>query len=277
MQSRQDEAAARRFFRRLMKKTRVVPRVVVTDKLRSYGAAHREVMPSVEHRSHKGLNNQAENSHQPTRQREHAMKGFRSAGGQGLGKFPGSPNGLRVRRVGAEDRADTGSVIIQVSKPSDQEGSRVRCLILPGAGDRPGFPSLGYHSSKSSSLHRPLRWSRMAMAVVPCGLLARATRTVSSGTTQPVRERTHISDLRNRGRQPSHPPGSRGPWFLERIPRTGERLRRTNHDSNSNTREHERCVRPTVTRTTARPQPGTQPAHRPPQQGKRTAYSACPS
>ncbi|MFI6055920.1 DDE-type integrase/transposase/recombinase, partial [Streptomyces violascens] len=42
---------------------------------------HREVMPSVEHRSHKGLNNRAENSHQPTRQRERAMKGFRSVGG----------------------------------------------------------------------------------------------------------------------------------------------------------------------------------------------------
>jgi putative transposase len=44
-----------------MKKTRSVPRVVVTDKLRSYGAAHREVMPSVEYRSHKRLNNRAEN------------------------------------------------------------------------------------------------------------------------------------------------------------------------------------------------------------------------
>jgi putative transposase len=54
--------------------------VVVTDKLRSHGAAHREVMPCVEHRSHKGLNNRAENSHQPTRQRERAMKGFRGVG-----------------------------------------------------------------------------------------------------------------------------------------------------------------------------------------------------
>lgn len=80
VQNRRDKAAARRFFRRLMKKTRVVPRVVVTDKLRSYGASHRQVMPSVEHRSHKGLNNRAENSHQPTRQRERAMKGFRSIG-----------------------------------------------------------------------------------------------------------------------------------------------------------------------------------------------------
>ncbi|MET8331177.1 IS6 family transposase [Streptomyces sp. NPDC005181] len=81
VQNRRDKAAARRFFRRLLKETGSVPRVVVTDKLRSYGAALREVMPSVEHRSHKGLNNRAENSHQPTRQRERAMKGFRSVGG----------------------------------------------------------------------------------------------------------------------------------------------------------------------------------------------------
>ncbi|MEW2489343.1 IS6 family transposase [Streptomyces sp. NPDC048411] len=81
VQNRRDKAAARRFFRRLMKKTRAVPRVVVTDKLRSYGAAHREAMPSVEHRQSKYLNNRAENSHQPTRQRERAMKGFRSVGG----------------------------------------------------------------------------------------------------------------------------------------------------------------------------------------------------
>ncbi|WP_329580327.1 IS6 family transposase [Streptomyces sp. NBC_01361] len=80
VQNRRFKAAARRFFRRLMKKTRSVPRVVVTDKLGSYGAAYREAMPSVEHCSHKGLNNRAENSHQPTRQRERAMKGFRSAG-----------------------------------------------------------------------------------------------------------------------------------------------------------------------------------------------------
>ncbi|MFC9626998.1 IS6 family transposase [Streptomyces sp. NPDC056930] len=81
VQNRRDKAAAKRFFRKLMKTTRSVPRVIVTDKLRSYGAAHREAMPSVEHRSHKGLSNRAENSHQPTRQRERAMKGFRSVGG----------------------------------------------------------------------------------------------------------------------------------------------------------------------------------------------------
>ncbi|ANS63627.1 IS6 family transposase [Streptomyces lincolnensis] len=74
VQNRRDQAAARRFFRRLMKRTGAVPRVIVTDKLRSYGAAHREVMPSIEHRQSKYLNNRAENSHQPTRQREQAIK-----------------------------------------------------------------------------------------------------------------------------------------------------------------------------------------------------------
>lgn len=81
VQNRRNKAAARRFFRRLLKGTGAVPRVVVTDKLRSYSAAHREVVPSAEHRSHKGLNNRAESSHQPTRQRERAIKGFRSTGG----------------------------------------------------------------------------------------------------------------------------------------------------------------------------------------------------
>jgi putative transposase len=100
VQNRRDTAAARRFFRKLLKKTRTVPRVIVTDKLRSYGAAHREVMPSVEQRSHKGLNNRAENSHQPTRQRERAMKGFRSVGGaqQFLAAFSGISSHFRPRR-----------------------------------------------------------------------------------------------------------------------------------------------------------------------------------
>ncbi|WP_408994989.1 IS6 family transposase [Streptomyces europaeiscabiei] len=100
VQSRRDKAAAWRFLRRLMKKTRTVPRVIVTDKLRSYGAAHREVMSSVEHRSHQGLNNRAENSHQPTRQRERAMKGFRGTGAaqRFLSAFSGISPHFRPRR-----------------------------------------------------------------------------------------------------------------------------------------------------------------------------------
>jgi putative transposase len=80
VQSRRNTKAAKRFLAKLMKKQQRVPRVLVTDKLRSYAAAHRDLMSSTEHRQSKYLNNRAENSHQPTRQRERAMKGFRSPG-----------------------------------------------------------------------------------------------------------------------------------------------------------------------------------------------------
>ncbi len=80
VQARRDKAAATKFLRRLLKGLTYVPRVVITDKLASYGAAMREVLPSVEHRRHKGLNNRAENSHQPTRERERRMRRFKSPG-----------------------------------------------------------------------------------------------------------------------------------------------------------------------------------------------------
>lgn len=77
MQSRRDRKATRRLFRELLKKQLRAPRVLIIDKLRSYAAAKREIMPGVE-RKHKGLNNRAENSHQPTRRRERIMKRFKS-------------------------------------------------------------------------------------------------------------------------------------------------------------------------------------------------------
>ncbi len=80
VQSRRNKRAAKTFFRRLLKGLEYVPRVVITDKLASYDAAKREVLPSVEHRRHKGLNNRAENSHQPTRERERRMRRFKSTG-----------------------------------------------------------------------------------------------------------------------------------------------------------------------------------------------------
>src|SRR6187200_2546957 len=80
VQSRRDKRAAKRLLRKLLKRQCRVPRVMITDKLPSYGAAKREAMPGVEHRQHKGLNNRAENSHQPTRRRERIMKRFKSAG-----------------------------------------------------------------------------------------------------------------------------------------------------------------------------------------------------
>jgi putative transposase len=79
VQSRRNTKAAKRLIRKLLKRQGMAPRVMIRDKLASYGAAKREILPSVEHRQHRGLNNRAENSHQPTR-RERVMKRFKSAG-----------------------------------------------------------------------------------------------------------------------------------------------------------------------------------------------------
>lgn len=80
VQPKRDRLAAMRFFRRLLRVNgRRRPRVIVTDKLRSYAAAKRVVMPGVAHRQHRYLNNRAENSHQPTRERERRMRRFKSA------------------------------------------------------------------------------------------------------------------------------------------------------------------------------------------------------
>lgn len=78
MQSRRNAKAAQRLMRKLLKSQGRAPRVMITDKLRSYDAAKRKTMPGVEHRCHKGLNNRAENSHQPVRRRERIMKRFKS-------------------------------------------------------------------------------------------------------------------------------------------------------------------------------------------------------
>jgi putative transposase len=79
VQRRRDKQAAKRLLRKLLKKQMRPPRVMITDKLASYGAAKREVTSGIEHRQHKGLSNRAENSHQPTRRRERQVKQFKSA------------------------------------------------------------------------------------------------------------------------------------------------------------------------------------------------------
>ena len=79
VQSRRNTKAAKRFFRKLLRGLQYAPRVIVTDKLKSYGAAKREILPHVEHRQSKYLNNRAEVSHQPTRRRERQMQRFKSA------------------------------------------------------------------------------------------------------------------------------------------------------------------------------------------------------
>lgn len=79
VQSRRNARAAKRLMRKLLKGQGRAPRVMITDKLRSYDAAKKQIMPGID-RSHKGLNNRAENSHQPVRRRERIMKRFKSRG-----------------------------------------------------------------------------------------------------------------------------------------------------------------------------------------------------
>jgi len=80
VQERRDARAAKRFLKKLLTGLQYTPRVIVTDKLRSYGVARRELLPQVEHRQSRYLNNRVENSHRPTRRRERQMRRFKSPG-----------------------------------------------------------------------------------------------------------------------------------------------------------------------------------------------------
>ena len=80
VQEKRDGAAAKRFFRRLLKGLQYKPKRLITDGLRSYGVARRALLPKVKHRTSRYLNNRAENSHQPTRRRERQMQKFKSSG-----------------------------------------------------------------------------------------------------------------------------------------------------------------------------------------------------
>ena len=78
LQARRDGAAAKRFFKRLLRSHGGEPRKIVTDKLRSYGVAHRELIPDTIHSTQQYENNRAEQSHEATRVRERGMRRFKS-------------------------------------------------------------------------------------------------------------------------------------------------------------------------------------------------------
>jgi len=67
VQSRRNKKAAKKFFRKSLKRLRYVPRVIITDKLKSFGTTKRELLQGVEPRQSRSLNNRCENSHRPTR------------------------------------------------------------------------------------------------------------------------------------------------------------------------------------------------------------------
>jgi putative transposase len=94
VQRRRNKTVAKKFFRKLLKRCQYVPRVIITDKRKSYGAAKQEMLPGVEHRQHRYLNNRAENAHQPPR-----PTGAAHATVQVTGAGPAHPLGVCSQRA----------------------------------------------------------------------------------------------------------------------------------------------------------------------------------
>ena len=101
LQAKRDGAAAKRFFKRLLRSHGGEPRKIVTDKSRSYGVAHRELMPETIHSSEQYENNRAEQFHEATRVRERGMRKYRSVPVGGVGRpancSTGPPLGERLK------------------------------------------------------------------------------------------------------------------------------------------------------------------------------------
>src|SRR5712691_4023311 len=131
VQSRRNKNAAKEFIRKILKGLTYVPRVIITDKLKRYGAVTREILPSVEHCQHRYLNNRAENSHQPTRQQERRLQRFKSPGCNqrflavyGLAGLQDAPRTGRPRPFPLAERVTGRS--IATSKPADYHCTATR-------------------------------------------------------------------------------------------------------------------------------------------------------
>jgi putative transposase len=148
VQSRRNTKAAKRFFHKLLKGLCYVPRVIVTDRLGSYGAAKRGILPGVEHRQSRYLNNRCEVSHQPTRGRERHRRRFKSArhAQQFLATHTPIHNHFQLRRHRLS-ASDTELLLIAPSSPGAMR------LVLPSWADvywRDGYARGSFASSAPS-------------------------------------------------------------------------------------------------------------------------------
>jgi putative transposase len=164
VQSRRNAVAAKKFFRRLLKGLRYLPRVIVTDKLASYPVAHRELMPSVRHRRSTCLNNRAENSQQPTRHRERAMKRFTSIrhAQRLLSAFSGIWPHFRPRRhplSGGRLPTGDGRPLrgLERNHRGDDHGRRLNRRLGQDVSSKP----MAHHPESS---HRPIRLTQVDSA-----------------------------------------------------------------------------------------------------------------
>jgi DDE domain len=158
VQPKRDRFAAIRFFRKLLRTSGWHPRVIITDKLRTHGAARKALLPRVTHRQSRYLNNRAENSHQPTRQRERRMRRFNSP--EHAQRFPKS----MASSLLTSDRNDT-FFLLHATAPNGR--------ISLTHGGRPSL--LEVHSAKK----RRQQFSRVAQLVRAHVVLLQRNFTVS--------------------------------------------------------------------------------------------------
>jgi hypothetical protein len=124
VQSKRDKRSALKLMRKLLKKMRFVPDKLVTDDLRPYGAAARDLGISHRHERGRWRNNRAENSHQPTRRRERKMQGFKSGTGYRCTRPRWSRDGLAALKRLWLSRCWQGSASPPAEQPSHHQGRR---------------------------------------------------------------------------------------------------------------------------------------------------------
>ena len=137
-QSRRNTHAAKRLFRKLLKGLQDVPRVILTAKLKSYGAATREILPDGEHRQHTGLNHRAEHSHHPTRLREKKMRRF--------------PSARQAQRFLSADRAS----LLAISNPEGIVAVPGKTVPFSRPDSRPAMKEPRHKLRQSAALSIPL-------------------------------------------------------------------------------------------------------------------------
>src|SRR3954454_17045071 len=170
VQRRRGKRPAKRLLRKLLKRQGRPPRVLVTDKLASYPAAKRELMPGGEHRRHKGLNNRAENSHQPTRRRERQVKRFKSAGqAQRFLSAHDQINNLFVPPALHQDVEHEAVLVHRAPQPVLLAGDLDRNLIKVPFVSGAGQPAPDPVGEVLAELQRPLPYGLVADDDAACG------------------------------------------------------------------------------------------------------------
>jgi putative transposase len=189
VQRRRDKPAAKKFPRKLLKGLTCVPRVIITDKLQSYGAAKREILPGVGHRQHRSLKNRAESPHQPTRQRERHMRRFKSPGRAQRFLAASGPIAQHFRTSAHTAIACPRPRIVRKCGTDFRAGRRSRLYPWPPEGrKRRDAPPSPWYCISANKLTMPA--ARMSRPCAACGRIASPRSSLAdTGPRSPARSR----------------------------------------------------------------------------------------